>query len=64
MSYNALSPTCSFSIALSSISIPNSVTEALSQFGWKEAIEEEEMQALENNIFWDIVELPRDKEPV
>lgn len=59
-----LSPSTRYvALALSSIVIPHSVSEAQSQPKWKAAMEEE-MQALEKNGTLDIVDVPIDKDPV
>ena len=57
-SYNHLSShSCSFLASLNSISLPNTVREALSHRGWRNAIIEE-MQALNDNGTWNLVQLP------
>ncbi|CAL2271615.1 unnamed protein product [Prunus armeniaca] len=45
------------------ISIPNSVTEALENPKWKEAMNEE-MRALQKNVTWELVPLPHGKKTV
>ena len=57
-SYNHLSShSYSFIASLDSISIPNTVCEALSHSGWHSAMVEK-MQALDDNSTWDLVVLP------
>ncbi|KAE8733954.1 putative Calmodulin-binding protein of 25 kDa [Hibiscus syriacus] len=46
-----------------SITIPDTVEEALKDPKWKKAVEEE-LKAVENNNTWIIVDLPKDKKPV
>ncbi|KAK8954626.1 hypothetical protein KSP39_PZI001744 [Platanthera zijinensis] len=50
-------PLYAFATSLSSISIPNSVQEALTHPGWRAAMEDE-MRALWANQTWDLVPLP------
>lgn len=64
ISYHTLSPSfCNFSIALLSISIPRSVSEAILQPKWKYAIEDK-MKALEKNKTWELGNLPKGKKIV
>lgn len=64
VSYDHLSfKTKVYILSLSSISIPRSVSEALTQKPWKKAIIEE-MIALEKNGTWELVDLPRGKTTV
>ncbi|XP_039036624.1 uncharacterized protein LOC120173578 [Hibiscus syriacus] len=49
--------------SVDSITIPDTVEEALKDPKWKKAVEEE-LKALENNNTWIIVDLPKDKKPV
>jgi hypothetical protein len=61
LSYHRLSPTyCAFVSALSSVSIPKTIQEALSHPGWRQAILDE-MSALESNHTWELVPLPSGK---
>ncbi|XP_020419978.1 uncharacterized protein LOC109949244 [Prunus persica] len=48
---------------LADISVPNNVTEALKDPKWKEAMNEE-MQALQKNVRWELVPLPNGKKTV
>ena len=48
---------------LSSVSLPKTIQEALGHTEWRTTIMEE-MQALEKNGTWEIIELPRDKRTV
>ncbi|VVA40538.1 PREDICTED: Retrovirus-related Pol poly from transposon, partial [Prunus dulcis] len=48
---------------LADISIPNSVTEALEDPKWKEAMNEE-MRALQKNVTWELVPLSHGKKTV
>ena len=50
------SSSCSFIASLDSISLPNVVCEALSHFGWCSAMVEE-IQALDDNCTWNLVQL-------
>ena len=50
------SHSCSFIASLDSISLPNNVPEALSHCGWCSAMIEE-MNALNDNGTWDLVQL-------
>ena len=64
LSYHRLfSPHSAFISALSSVSLPNTVHEALSHPGWKQAMVEE-MVALHSTGTWDLVPLLADKSPV
>ena len=64
LSYHRLSPThCAFVSALSSVSIPKTIQEALSHPGWRQAIFDE-MSALESNHTWELVPLPSGKSVV
>lgn len=45
---------------LSAVPIPNSVQETLRDTRWKEAMNEE-MESLQKNATWDVVDLPRGK---
>ena len=64
VSYNhLLSSSCSFIASLDSISLSNTVREALSQLGWCSAMVEE-MQALDDNDLWDLVPLPTRKKAI
>ena len=64
MSYNHLS-SCSrsFVVTLDSISLPNTVHEALSHLGWRSAMIEE-MNVLDDNGSWDLVQLPAGKKVI
>ena len=50
------SSSCSFIASLDSISLLNTVREALSHPGWRSAMVDE-MQALDDNCTWDLVPL-------
>ncbi|KAH9680958.1 retrovirus-related pol polyprotein from transposon RE1 [Citrus sinensis] len=64
VSYHRLSKECeSFVNQLSVLSIPNSVQEALKDPKWKEAMNEE-MNSLQKNSTWEVVDLPEGKKPV
>ena len=64
VSYSKLSPSfLAFTKKLSEEEIPNSIHEALSVPRWKNAVLEE-MRALRKNQTWEIVSLPKGKEPV
>ena len=64
VSYSSLpNSSQSFIASLDSITVPKTVTEALSHPGWRAAMEEE-MMALEANETFDIVSLPRGKNPI
>ncbi|CAL8991733.1 unnamed protein product, partial [Prunus brigantina] len=54
---------CSFVCQLSSVRIPNSMQEALSDQNWQAAMEEE-LRSLKKNNTWKIVDLPAGKKPV
>ena len=63
-SYNRLSShSCSFIASLDSISLPKTVCEALSLPGWHNAMVEE-MQALDDNGTWNLVQLPKRKKAI
>ena len=53
----------SFLLTLSTIPIPNSLSEALSKREWRLAMEGE-MEALQKNKTWELVDLPSGKKPV
>ena len=56
--YNHLSSSsCSFIASLDSSSLPHTVREALSHLGWRSAMVEE-MQALDDNGTWNLLQLP------
>ena len=62
--YNHLSSSsCSFIASLDSISLPNTVREALSHPGWR-SVMVDEMQALDDNGTWDLVPLPTGKKAI
>ena len=64
VSYNHLSSSSySFIASLDSISFPNTVREPLSHPGWRSAIVDE-MQALDDNVTWDLVSLPIGKKVI
>ncbi|CAH9128156.1 unnamed protein product, partial [Cuscuta epithymum] len=64
VSYNQLSPaSCSFIASVDSISVPKSVKEALSHPEWRHAMVEE-MNALDLNGTWDLVDLPTGKKSI
>jgi len=64
VSYAALTPSYhTFVTNLDSIKIPNNVHEALAVPEWKQAVMEE-MQALEKNGTWEIVQMPSGIKPV
>ena len=64
VSYHNLSPKMSvFVSSLASVSVPNSVQEALAHPGWVCAMEEE-MAALHHNKTWELVPLPSGKQLV
>ena len=64
LSYHRLSsPYSTFISTLSSVSLPNTVHEALSHPGWKQAMVEE-ITALHSTSTWDLVLLPANKSPV
>ena len=63
-SYNHLSShSCSFIASLDSISLPNTVHEALSHPSWHSAMVAE-MQALDNNGTWNLIQLPVGKKAI
>ena len=63
-SYNHLSShSYSFIASLDSISLPNTICEALSHLGWRSAMVEE-MQALGDNATWNLVQLPAEKKAI
>ena len=62
--YNHLSShSCSFIASLDSICLPNTVCEALFHPGWRSAMVEE-MQALDDNGTWNLVQLPARKKVI
>ena len=64
VSYNHLSSSsCSFITSLDFISLPNTVYEALSHPGWRNAMVDE-MQVLDDNGTWDLVLLPSGKKVI
>ena len=64
VSYNHLSSSSrSFIASFDSISLPNIVREALSHPGWRSAMVEE-MQALDDNGTWNLVQLPAGKKAI
>ena len=64
LSYHRLSsPYSTFISTLSSVSLPNTVHEALSHPDWKQAMVEE-ITALHSTSTWDLVLLPANKSPV
>ena len=64
VSYNhLLSSSCSFIASLDSISLPNTVCEALSHLGWRNAMVDE-MHVLDDNGTWDLVPLPIGKKAI
>jgi hypothetical protein len=64
VSSHRLSPSCkAFANQLSSVSIPKNLQEALNNPRWKSAMVEE-MEALQKNSTWKLVELPKDKKTV
>lgn len=64
VSYHRLSKeNDSFVNQLSAVSIPSSVQEALKDSRWKEAMNEE-IQSLQKNSTWEVVDLPEGKKPV
>jgi hypothetical protein len=64
VSSHRLSPSCkAFANQLSSVSIPKNLQEALNNPRWKAAMVEE-MEALQKNSTWKLVELPKDKKTV
>ncbi|CAH9080868.1 unnamed protein product [Cuscuta epithymum] len=64
VSYSKLSSVfATFTSSVSSISIPSTIQDALSKPEWKKAVLEE-MEALEKNQTWKLVELPKNKPTV
>ncbi|MCR2848144.1 hypothetical protein KN825_16575, partial [Weizmannia coagulans] len=64
VSYDRLSHSSrSFIASLNSTSTPNSLPEALSHPGWRKAMIDE-MDALDANETWDLVELPAGKKAI
>ena len=64
VSYDSLSPSYKcFITSLSSVSIPKTIAEALSHYGWRSAMLEE-MSALNTNKTWELVPLPSGKSTV
>ena len=64
MSNNRLSESNkSFVNQLSTVSIPNSVQEALTDLRWKAAMNEE-MKSLQKNETWELVDRPLRKKPI
>ncbi|KAL5741578.1 hypothetical protein ACOSP7_028310 [Xanthoceras sorbifolium] len=64
VSYHCLSSSsCSFIASLDSISIPKTVHEAISHPGWHHAMIEE-MNALDDNGTWNLVDLPSGKRAI
>ncbi|CAL2225705.1 unnamed protein product [Prunus armeniaca] len=64
ISLNRLSESCVHYVKqLADISVPNSVTEALEDPKWKEAMNEE-MRALQKNVTWELVPLSHGKKIV
>ena len=62
--YNQLSSqSCFFIASLDSISLPNTFQEALSHLGWRSAMIEE-MDALDENGTWNLVQLPTRKKAI
>ena len=57
------SPYSAFIFILSYVSLPNTIHEALSHLGWKQAMVEE-MTALHSTGTWDLVPLLADKSPI
>ena len=52
-----------FLVSLNSITVPETLSEALSQEEWRKAMRVE-MEALEKNQTWEVTELPKGKKPV
>ena len=64
VSFDKFSPTHkNFLVNLHIVSIPNTLSEALNSEEWRQAMKIE-MDALEKNKTWELVELPRGKKPV
>ena len=64
VSYNhLLFSSCSFIVSLDSIFLPNTVREALSHLDWRNAMVEE-IQALDDNGTWNLVQLPAGKKAI
>jgi hypothetical protein len=64
VSSHRLSPSCkAFANQFSSMSIPKNLQDALNSPRWKAAMVEE-MEALQKNSTWKLVELPKDKKTV
>ena len=64
VSYNHFSSSsCFFIASLDSISLPNTVREALSHPGWRNAMVED-MHVLDDNGTWDLVPLPNGKKAI
>ena len=64
ISFKKFSPSHrAFLVSLNTITIPNTLSEALSNEKWKQAMNVE-MEALEKNKTWEIVQLPIGKKPV
>ena len=61
--YHLSSSSCSFIASLDSISLPNTVHEALSHPGWRSVIVDE-MQALDDNGTWDLMPFPIRKKAI
>ena len=64
LSFEKISPIQrAFLVSLNTISIPTTVSEALTDEKWKQAMNVE-MEALEKNKTWELVKLPTGKKPV
>ncbi|GJY46507.1 retrovirus-related pol polyprotein from transposon TNT 1-94 [Tanacetum coccineum] len=64
VSYDGLSTSsCAFVANLDSILVPKTVGEALAHYGWRAAVIEE-MNALDHNGTWALVDLPAHKNPI
>ena len=64
MSFDKFSPAHkAFLVSLNSITVPETLSEALSQEEWRKAMRVE-MEALEKNQTWEVTELPKGKKPV
>ena len=57
------SSSCSFIASLDSISLPNTIREALSHLSWRSAMVEE-IQALDDIGTWNLVQLPDGKKSI